>query len=297
MGAPASSPAGARIRAALKAGATRLGYYSRPTFLIIGTQKGGTVALRKYLARHPNVVPARKKEIGYFDQDTLHRRGEAWYHGHFPLPHRLGRHGVTFEATPEYLYYPEAAQRIFSYDPRVKLIVLLREPVERAFSAWNMFRTLRHEQPDYLRRLLPECDPMLQDSLGRMLSRESFPAFGEAVVEEVDGIRSGSAALEPGYVRRGVYHEQLRRFLKCFAREQLLILESARLKKDLIKVLGEVVQFLNLPAYQGPPADLPLFHSGRYEHHIAQETRAFLREFYRPHNDELYDLLGRDLGW
>ena len=75
MGAPASSPTGGRIRAALKAGATRLGYYSRPTFLIIGTQKGGTVALRNYLARHPNVVPARKKEIGYFDQDMLYRRG------------------------------------------------------------------------------------------------------------------------------------------------------------------------------------------------------------------------------
>jgi hypothetical protein len=297
MGAPATSPTGGSIRAAFKAGAIRLGYYSRPRFLIIGTQKGGTVSLRKYLARHPNLVPARKKEIGYFDQDTLYRRGEGWYHGHFPLPHRLGRHGVTFEATPEYLYYPEAAQRIFSYDPHLKLIVLLREPVERAFSAWNMFRSLRQEQPDYLRRMLPECDPMLRDSLSRMLSGDAFPTFDEAVREEIEGIRSGSAALEPGYVRRGVYHQQLRRFLKCFAREQILILESDRLKQDLNKVLGEVFRFLNLPVTDETPADLPLLHRGRYEHQISDDARALLREFYRSHNSDLYDLLGRDLGW
>jgi Sulfotransferase domain len=276
---------------------TRLGYYSRPKFLIIGTQKGGTVALRNYLARHPSIVPARQKEIGYFDQDVLYRRGEAWYHGHFPLPHRLGRRGVTFEATPEYLYYPGAPQRIFSYDSRLKLIVLLREPGERAFSAWNMFRTLRQERPDALRQLLPECDPMLQESLNRMLGSDSFPAFDEAVRDEVDGLRAGGTALEPGYVRRGLYHEQLRRYLEWFAREQILILDSARLRQDVSGVLAEVVRFLGLPAYDAPPVSLPQFHVGRYQHEIAAGTRAFLGEFYRPYNHELYALLGRDFGW
>ena len=90
--------------------------------------------------------------------------------------------------------------------------MLLREPVERAFSAWNMFRTLRHEQPDYLRRLLPECDPMLQDSLSRMLARDSFPAVRRG--------RSGRSRRHPRpEARRSspatcdgeLYHEQLRR--------------------------------------------------------------------------------------
>jgi hypothetical protein len=280
----------------LRPGLTRLGYYSRPTFLIIGTQKGGTVALRKYLARHPNIVPAKKKEIGYFDQDISYRRGDRWYHGHFPLPHRLGRQGVTFEATPEYLYYPKAAQRIFSYDPALKLIVLLREPVGRAFSAWNMFRTLRYEHPDSLRAILPECDPVLRESISQMLSGD-FPEFNQAVLDEIDGTLSGSAALEPSFVRRGLYHEQLLRYLKCFSREQILVLDSARLKRELGTVLPEVARFLGLPEFGALPADLPLFHVGQYEQQIAASTRGFLREFYRPHNDKLYELLGRDFGW
>jgi hypothetical protein len=275
----------------------RLGYYSRPTFLIIGTQKGGTVALRKYLARHQNIVPAKKKEVGYFDQDISYRRGNRWYHGHFPLPHRLGRRGVTFEATPEYLYYPKAAQRIFSYDPALKLIVLLREPVERAFSAWNMFRTLRREHPDYLRAILPECDQMLQEAISQMLSGDSFPEFDQAVRDEIHGALSASSALEPSYVRRGLYQEQLLRYLQWFAREQILVLDSARLKRDLGNVLPEVVRFLGLPEYAALPVDLPLFHIGEYEQQIADNTRGFLREFYKPHNEKLYEMLGRDFGW
>jgi hypothetical protein len=110
-------------------------------------------------------------------------------------------------------------------------------------------------------------------------------------------MRSASSALEPSYVRRGLYHEQLLRYLKCFARERILILDSARLKGDLGNVLPEVVQFLGLPAYPGYPVDLPLFHVGQYEQQIADRTRAFLREFYAPHNEKLCELLGRDFGW
>jgi hypothetical protein len=281
----------------VRPGLTRLGYYSRPTFLIIGTQKGGTVALRKYLARHQNIVPARQKEIGYFDQDISYCRGARWYHGHFPLPHRLGRRGVTFEATPEYLYYPKAAQRIWSYDPGLKLIVLLREHVERAFSAWNMFRTLRYEHPEYLRAILPECDPVLRQSISQMLAGHSFPEFDRAVRDEIAGLLSASSPLEPGYVRRGLYQEQLLRYLEWFAREQILVLDSARLKTDLGNVLPEVVRFLGLPEYAALPVGLPPLHVGRYEQPIAESTRGFLREFYKPHNATLYELLGRDFGW
>jgi hypothetical protein len=159
-----------------------------------------------------------------------------------------------------------------------------------------MFRTLRYEHPDSLRAILPECDPVLRESISQMLSG-NFPEFDQAVLDEIDGTLSGSAALEPSFVRRGLYHEQLLRYLKCFSREQILVLDSARLKRELGNVLPEVARFLGLPEYGTLPADLPLFHVGQYEQQIAASTRGFLREFYRPHNDKLYELLGRDFGW
>jgi hypothetical protein len=286
-----------RIHTGLRTGLIHIGYYSRPRFLIIGTQKGGTDALYRYLAEHPNIMPATKKEIGYFDQDKLYSRGQNWYHSHFPLPNRLGYHSVTFEATPEYLYYPKAAQRIFSYKPNIKLIVLLREPVERAFSAWNMFRNLCHEHPEYLRALASEYDQVAQDVINTMLCSNPFPEFDRAVRDEIDGILSGNSVLEPGYVRRGLYYEQLLRYFQYFDRKQIFIIDSRRLKSDIGSVLSEIIQFLSLPKYDWHQKSLSLFHVGRYEEQIAGKTHALLREFYKPYNEKLYELLGHDLGW
>src|SRR5712692_2038474 len=125
-----------RVRRAL----VRLGYHSRPGFLIIGAQKAGTTALYYYLADHPDLIPAREKEIGFFSPEGFealtdhphypilcpatgpiyadpagYAKAAAWYHDFFPLTHELGQHGQTFEATPEYLYYANAAERIFKY--------------------------------------------------------------------------------------------------------------------------------------------------------------------------------------
>src|SRR5207248_1288875 len=101
-----------------------------------------------------------------------------------PLPHALMGHRVTFEATPEYFYFPAAAQRIFDYDPRMKLIVLLRDPVERAFSAWSMYHNF--DDPIYCR---------IRDARN----------FEDAISEELSQFALGVPPLLPGYVRRGVY--------------------------------------------------------------------------------------------
>jgi hypothetical protein len=285
------------IRAGLRASLNQIGYYSRPRFLIIGAQKGGTVSLYTYLSEHPNIVPASEKEIGYFDQDILYGRGESWYHAHFPVSHKLGRRAITFEATPEYLYNPNAAERIFRYDPRMKLIVLLREPVSRAFSAWNMFRNLVRNEAQYLRALLPDCDPPLRDWMESILSDRPFPDFDKVVREEVNAIESREAELDPGYVQRGLYHEQLMRYFRCFDRDQVLVIESKRLKSDLRNILREIVRFLDLPEYDWARKDVPHFNVGSYDTEMSRETRALLHEFYKPHNLKLYELLGRDLGW
>lgn len=270
--------------------------YARPRFLILGAQKAGTVALFRYLASHPKIVPAHRKEIAFFDQDTLFARGYDWYHNQFPAKQILGDR-VTFEATPAYLYYQAVPSRLFAYDPDIKLIVLLRNPIARAISAWNMYRDLRLNQPDYLLSLLPECDEGTRAMFKTMLAGDSFPDADEAMQNEIGEILSGVAVRDPGYVQRGLYYEQLQRYLKYFDRGQIAIVESVRLKTELTTVLNELVRFLDLPAHDWHSTDLSLHHVGQYDTPVSPGTHELLRDFYRPHNERLYELLGRDLGW
>jgi hypothetical protein len=276
------------------------GYHSRPSFLIIGAQKAGTTALYYYLAGHPDIVPGRDKEIGFFTPETFTRLPDhphhsvlcrdigsifsdpgayaaaaEWYHGLFPPPHTLGHRGVTFEATPEYLYFPSAPQRIFSYHPRMKLIALLRDPVERAFSAWNMYHNF--DDPIYSR---------IRD----------IRSFERAIDDELNDIEVDESSIGPDYVRRGLYAAQLRRYSRLFPPDQLLWIDSRRLQSDTSAVLNEVARFLGLRPFSGGHTWTPM-HVGRYEQGLAPESVRFLREFYRPHNQELYDLLKHDFGW
>jgi hypothetical protein len=288
-----------RLRALLVRG----GYHSRPGFLIIGAQKAGTTALYYYLAEHPRLRPSIEKEVGFFapepyeqwpthplhsalwhggrtvfDDPREYRRALSWYHGQFPLPHVLGPGRLTFEATPEYLYYPRSADRILRYDRRVKLVVLLREPVDRAFSAWNMYRGWGAYRP-----------------LVYAPRRESRD-FATAVEEELADIAVGREPGEPGYVRRGFYAEQLERFLTRFPRAQLLVLESRRLRDRPDEVIDEVSDFLGVPRmeHQGKRSAI---HVGEYDQKPPAETASLLRRVYRPHNERLFELLGRDFDW
>src|SRR5580765_8161584 len=111
-------------------------------FVIAGTQKGGTTALASYLYEHPEICVAGAKEVHFFDTDSLFRAGTvpdyAAYHARF---HPAGRERILGDATPIYMYWEPAPQRIWQYNPAMKLIVILRDPAARAFSHWNMQRT------------------------------------------------------------------------------------------------------------------------------------------------------------
>ena len=280
----------------------RHGYHSKPSFIIIGAQKAGTTALYYYLADHPYIAPSAEKELTFFapelfadwpqhprhgvlwsgdrvalDDADLARGAYAWYHGNFPLPHVL-RGRLTFEATPDYLYYPRAAQRIFAYDPAMKLIVLLREPVQRAFSAWNMYRRFG------------EYRPLVY------ASKRETRTFEEAIREEISQIRAGNAPLEPGYVQRGLYFDQLRRYLALFPAQQLFIVDSGELNSHPREVTHRVARFLGVPVHE-PERGLEPIHQGDYAEAVPAEVVDELRAFYAPHNRALYELLDRDFGW
>jgi hypothetical protein len=270
------------------------GYCTRPAFLIIGAQKAGTTALHSYLSYHPQLRRVSRKEIHFFDQDVAYRRGLAWYHSLFPLPHHHDPFVQLFESTPEYLYYPQCAQRIIAYNSQIKLIVLLRDPIERAFSAWNMYRSFALRQ---VRLLETDYDECTRGPINSLLAMEAFPVFDNMIQGEIEQVQQGSCQLEPSLVRRGIYHDQLRRYLGFLERGQLLVLASRALQDSPGAVLQRVARFLGVSESGWSQTKFPGVLVGNYDHDISAQARAVLSKFYRPHNQALYELLGQDYGW
>lgn len=249
--------------------------------MIIGVQKGGTTSLFHYLSQHPQVISPENKELHYFSMEENYRLGNSWYHAQFPLPNKFKRGCKAFEATPAYLYYPFCAERIMRYDRNLKLVIVLRDPVDRAYSAWNMFRNFRN------------------DPVHSRLTEER--GFAEVVAAEMELIGQGNETdvpLEQSYVRRGLYLEQIERYLQFFPREQLFITENTELKADCERVLTELTTFLELPPRDWSLRTREDFNVGRYkEEAMPDATRRLLVDFYRSHNKRLFEFLGKSYSW
>lgn len=254
-----------------------------PDFLIVGAQKAGTTSLHSYLLQHPMVLPALKKEVHYFDLN--YARGPGWYRAHFPLPAELagagqgaGHRALTGEASPYYLFHPHAAGRIAATLPEARIIVLLREPVARAFSHYQHSLRKGEEELPFAAALERERR-LLAAETAKMIIDQSFRSLPHQLFS---------------YVGRGLYADQLEPYLRHFRRERLLILRSEDLFTDPQSVYDEVLEFLGLEpsSLKSPRA----YNIGRYER-AGIPLEAELRAFYEPHNQRLYRLIGRDLGW
>jgi hypothetical protein len=190
-----------------------------PDFLIVGGQRCGTTSLFRYLATHPAVVPPLfQKGIHFFD---LHYgRGLRWYRGQFPVRSIADRRvapaaprAATGEASPYYVFHPLAAERIARDLPAVKLIVLLRDPVERAFSAHKQ-ESGRGFETEPFERALDLEESRLEGEVERIHADPSYVSFSHQ---------------HHAYLARGRYAEQLERLFGLFGRERVLVLESADL--------------------------------------------------------------------
>jgi hypothetical protein len=253
----------------------------RPTFLVIGAQKAATTSLHEYLRGHPAVLTANLKEVQYFNKE--YRRGERWYLSHFPLGVRaVARRRRTHtdaqvgEATAAYLFDPRAPLRVREFDPEMKLVAVLRDPVARAYSHYQM--ELR-----WSRETLPFEDALRREEV--QLPRD---------LQEIADDPLASHGLGCAYVARGRYAEQLERWLELFPREQLLVLVGEELLSDPTAQLARVTEFLGLPP--GPVPVLP--HRGAQVYApMDAAVRDRLAATFEPENRRLEELLGRRLPW
>ena len=275
----------------------------KPDFLIIGAQKGGTSAIFDYLSRHPVIKAPEVKEIDFFCSPTRFGKGEEFYHSHFPTGNaaRLS----TFEASPAYLMSSKAPGRIRDYRDDMKLVVVFRDPVERAYSAWNMYKTLYKVDNDWFHKWMKRCDERFRPQMLRARDREKFSSFHHAVTEGLAMIKAGGffdfeavdGIMEAPIVPVGHYAEHLERYLKRFDRDQILVLDYADLKSDAKAVLTEIENFVGLPPLDWEKQDLKPVFKGEYENTMPDKTRDLLREYYRPLNERFFKLVGRSFDW
>jgi hypothetical protein len=244
-----------------------------PDAMVIGAQRAGTSSLYRYLGAHPDVSASFRKEVEYFSR--YEHLGERWYRAHFDLD--VGRRRLTFEATPDYLLHPLAAQRARALVPDAKLVVLLRDPVARAVSHHRHMVRLGYERLD--------LDAALDAEPGRCgpdLSRLA-----------VDPGHDPKALLRYSYVARGRYEEQLRRWFDHFPRDQFLVIRSEDLFDDPVRSFATVVDFLGLPSWQPQHfANVSRPTRGSGADRTGPGIEARLRETFRAPNAALLELLG-----
>lgn len=256
-----------------------------PDFVIIGGQKCGTTSLYNYLIEHPNVLPARNKETGFF-HTRRYGMGQFLYRASFPKTTQERRAGrtngskvVTGESTPEYLFYPQVPGRVRKVVPRARLIALLRNPVDRTYS-------------HYQHKVREGWEPL---SFEEAIDREPERLKGERERLLADPRYQSHNFLHFSYLARSVYVDQLKAWREFFPEDQILVLKSEDFYEDPSSSVARTLEFLGLAAVG--MESYARYNAGGYAGQIDPALRKRLVDYFRPHNQRLYEYLGRDLGW
>lgn len=270
-----------------------------PNFIIVGAQKSGTTSLHYYLDQHPDITGSQPKEVRYFDRDeNYYHRDQNWYEKAFIDIKRPFKGGHFFEATPEYLYRKSVPERIYNYDPNMKIIILLREPVARAYSSWNMYKSFP-SRPSGLPKVFYSGYYEDKDNniMKELYSSNTFPSFELCVESEMKKIKLNSELEEPSFLRRGIYLPQIKRYHKYFGRGQVLILGFKDLIQYQEKTLNEILDFLGIQKNDWSFLNNKKRNSRSYGEKINKQTETYLKDFYAPYNEHLYQYLEKKINW
>ena len=273
-----------------------------PSFLILGGSRSGNTSLFAYLTEHPNIMPGSLKAFFFFQYFTNNKT--SFYRSQFPIKRK---NLITCDSTSSYFVHPLIPARVHKLLPSAKLIVVLRNPVERAYSEFHYTVTLGSE-------LTENFEDVIKSELKRIEIGNKKP---ELKIENTN-----YKHFTFSHLRDGLYAQHLERWLKFFSKEQLLVLHTKDLYTNLDQTLAETFEFLNLPKYQienrieknkidkirplaGHEQNVyknidsktrTLFNVQNYPE-IKSETRKFLQDFFRPHNEKLFKMIGKRFDW
>lgn len=257
----------------------------RPDFLIVGAQRCGTTSMFKTLMQHPQVMkPFLRKGIHYFDK--AYGRGDRWYRGHFPMTvtgrvtglARGGRPTVTGESSPYYMFHPLARQRLAADLPGVRLIVLLRDPVERAYSAHSHEKARGYEGLGFEDAL--DAERMrIEGARERLMAEPGYDSFHWQ---------------HHAYVTRGQYIEQILALEHLVGRDRLCVVDSGDFFDDPEPAFEQVRRFLGLD-----PSDGIVFekHNSRERSPLPEHLRTRLERHFEPYDEQLAAWWGCTPSW
>ncbi len=245
-----------------------------PEFIIIGTQKGGTTSLFSYLQQHPNVMMPWLKEPHFFN--THFDKGVEWYRRFFPLKssRKIGG-GVT----PCYMYHPQVAERMAALLPDVKLIVMLRNPVDRAYSGYIMGRDYGWDSTETFEAALKQEKDHKKLEINILQENKNY--YSEARDKLF-------------YLERSKYYSQLSVWFRYFKREQFLFIKSENFFENPKKELTKIYDFLGIKHIY--PTDLRPRNARQYDA-LSPEIRTELEVFFQEENEKLIELLGEEFNW
>ncbi len=234
-----------------------------PDFIIIGAQKGGTTSLQHTLGAHPDVYMAsgesgQHKEIHYFNDRKNWHKGIDWYSSLFCNPDKL-----QGEKTPNYLPDRQAHARMAQVVPNAKLILSLRNPVKRAYSAWNHYNQILDQSAGWGWRI---------------------QTFEQAISDPARCFKS--------LLYFGMYAQHLKSLFSYYPREQIHIVIAERMRANIDEEYNKILDFLNLP-YKA--VEFRRIHVRKYAEPMDKQIRLEFEEYFRPHNEELFTLLGEDI--
>ena len=253
-----------------------------PDFIVIGSSKSGTTSLQYYLIQHPSIVVER--DVHFFEY--MQTNSIEWYRAHFPtkvyknFKKILDKEKlIVGEQTATYLFHPLIPKRIHDIIPNSKLIVILRNPVDRAYSNYQ------HQVREGVEKR----------------------TFEDAIKSEITRIEIGKKEPEYkinnddfnnhvifSYLRHGIYVDFIKAWMEFFPKEQFLILPTYDLNNNHVKFLKQVFHYLNVSNFE--IKDLKRQNVGEYKK-LEKSTRKFLVDYYRLHNERLFKLLGKNFDW
>tara|TARA_R100001369_G_scaffold91433_1_gene132721 strand:+ start:3332 stop:4159 length:828 start_codon:yes stop_codon:yes gene_type:complete len=267
-------------------------------YIIAGGQKCGTTALHTFLSKHPKVIVSNPKETDYFNYDHSFSKGTGYYHSFFKnRPLLASLRGFKYlETSPSYIngnLFSDTlvtANRIYDYNPDIKIICLVRNPIDRAYSAWNMFKH-RHENSnknwwiDWFSKRVETVMPKIKKR-----SKKSYQSFNFFINEEIEAINE-NIIIECPVLENGKYVDYLKDFKTVFG-ENLLIIQNENLNENTPSQLKFICEFLEIkPISWEFTKDKKIF-TGNYDKNISVDTKRVLNKYYKEANKDLVEITG-----